>query len=238
MRACSKLQMVKSVIEQLKELNKEKGGIFESLVYRHFSIRITSLLVHTRITANMVTVVSIILAVIAAFFYFRMDYVSLVIGTILLNFAYTLDCVDGELARYKHLCSPFGGWLDSIGDRITEYATISGLVLGLYFNSPSPFLKNNPVVLILGIFTMTNLVMISSIRSLNRIHFNPKPNHELRLGGTRYLASVDTFTVLLTVTVLLNRVYYLLWIYAALGALVWIRQIYRQILAYYKPGFN
>jgi phosphatidylglycerophosphate synthase len=211
------------VLKELKQLNTNKGGIFENLIYRHFSIRITRLLIYTKITPNQITGFSLILAFIAAIFYFRADYASLVIGTIFLNLSYLLDCVDGELARYKKLNSAFGAWWDLVCDKITEYAIFASLTLGLYFRT------TDPTILILGFFALANDLMIIVIRLSNRVHFDKQPSHEFPFGKKRYLESVATFTVLTTVATLLNKVYYLLLIYAVLGALIWIRQIFRQI---------
>lgn len=216
--------MPKSVLKELKKLNEEKGGIFESLIYRNLSMRITSVLIYTKITPNLVTAFSVFIACIAAIFYYRADYISLIIGTIFFNLSYTLDCVDGELARYKKLSSKFGAWWDSIGNKIVEYIIFLSLTIGLYFRT------TDPVVLILGIFASNNIMMISNIRTLNRVHFDIKPDHEFRFFGKKYLASIDTFVVLITITTLLDKVYYFLLIYAVFGVVIWIRQIYRSII--------
>lgn len=217
--------MSKQVIQELKKLDKEHEfkGLFRMLIYRHFSAPITNALSYTKISPNTVTTVSLILAFIAAVFYYKADYAWLVIGTIILNISLILDYVDGELARYKKLSSTFGAWWDSICDRLTEYIILSSLIMGLYFKTL------NPSALILGFFAMANLMMIPIIRGLIRLNFKPKQKHEVKLGKKFYLAGVDTFVVLVTITTLLNRVYYLLMIYAVLGTAVWIRQIYRVI---------
>lgn len=221
--------MSKLILKELKELNRGKRGIFENMIYRHFSIHITSILIHTNVTPNFITSVSLFLAFIAAIFYFKADYTSLIIGTVLLNISYLLDEVDGELARYKKLNSSFGAWWDSTGDRITEYVIISSLTLGLYFKT------TNPAVLVLGLFALANDLMICNIRLLNWFYFNDKSNRELFLGK-KYLEHVATFTVLVTIATLFNQVYYFLWVYSVLGLLVWVRQIYRSVKHNFKSS--
>lgn len=219
--------MKRSIVQEIKQQNKEHEfqGIFRNLIYRHFSVYITSMLVKTRITPNLVTSFSLILAFIAAIFYYKADYVSLVIGTIILNISIVLDYVDGELARYKKLSSAFGAWWDSVCDRVTEYVIFASLILGLYFKT------NDSITLILGLFALTNLMMISTVRSLTRLNFDFKQQkHEIHLGKKWYLAGADTFIILVTITALLNKVYYLLLIYAVLGIVIWVRQIYRTII--------
>jgi hypothetical protein len=53
-----------------------------------------------------------------------------VAGAILLQIAFTLDCVDGQLARYSRQFSKLGAWLDSIFDRTKEYLVFAGLAIG------------------------------------------------------------------------------------------------------------
>ena len=55
---------------------------------------------------------------------------GLVAGAILLQAAFTTDCVDGQLARYTRTFSKLGAWLDSIFDRTKEYVCFAGLAIG------------------------------------------------------------------------------------------------------------
>ena len=48
----------------------------------------------------------------------------------MLQAAFTLDCVDGQLARYSGRTSPFGGWFDAMGDRAKEFGVYAGLAVG------------------------------------------------------------------------------------------------------------
>ena len=55
---------------------------------------------------------------------------GMVAGALLLQAAFTLDCVDGQLARYTHNFSKLGAWLDSVFDRGKEYLVFAGLAAG------------------------------------------------------------------------------------------------------------
>ena len=55
---------------------------------------------------------------------------GLVAGAVLLQVAFTTDCVDGQLARYTRTFSKLGAWLDSIFDRAKEYVVFAGLAIG------------------------------------------------------------------------------------------------------------
>lgn len=219
---------IKSILKEIRKSNKEHGHgeTLRHLLYAHLSMPLTAILAKTNITPNIVTTISTILGFVAAYFFYKADYLSLIIGAIFITISYTLDCVDGELARYKNTGSKFGAWWDSVGDRLVEYVVFSSLTMGLYFKT------NNPTILIVGFFGFANLMMIPLMRNLTRVTLDPQPKHELKLGKINYLGGTETFRVLVTLAALLNQVYYFIWLYALLGAAVWIRQIYRVVVRY------
>jgi phosphatidylglycerophosphate synthase len=81
-------------------------------------------------TPNGVTTISVAVGFIAAAAFATGERAGLIAGAILLQAAFTLDCVDGQLARYTRTFSKFGAWLDSIFDRTKEYAVFAGLAIG------------------------------------------------------------------------------------------------------------
>ncbi|CAM3557079.1 DUF5941 domain-containing protein [Stackebrandtia soli] len=81
-----------------------------------------------------VTWLSILFAVIAAGLFVEASRVALIGGAVALYLSFALDCVDGQLARYAHRFSAFGGWLDMIADRGKEYLMYAGLAAGAAAN--------------------------------------------------------------------------------------------------------
>ncbi len=55
---------------------------------------------------------------------------GMIAGAILLQLAFTFDCVDGQLARYTRTFTKLGAWLDSVFDRTKEYLVFAGLAIG------------------------------------------------------------------------------------------------------------
>ncbi len=101
------------------------------IISYYFYMRIANILLRliykTNITPNIVTLFSIIIGIISGVaFAFHLT----IIGILLFTLAYTLDCLDGQLARFHNLHSEFGLWFDNTGDRITEVAVIIGLSIG------------------------------------------------------------------------------------------------------------
>jgi CDP-diacylglycerol--glycerol-3-phosphate 3-phosphatidyltransferase len=84
------------------------------------------LLVRIGITANMLTVASLLVAIAAGILF---AYDRSIPGAWILLFAGFLDGIDGEVARLQNTKSPFGGFLDSICDHLGDFAVYTGLLL-------------------------------------------------------------------------------------------------------------
>src|SRR6185295_18791369 len=81
-------------------------------------------------TPNWVTTLSVAIGFLAAAAFATGERWGLIAGAVLLQLAFTFDCVDGQLARYTRTFSKLGAWLDSIFDRTKEYAVFAGLAIG------------------------------------------------------------------------------------------------------------
>ncbi|WP_250562103.1 CDP-alcohol phosphatidyltransferase family protein [Sphaerisporangium fuscum] len=84
---------------------------------------------HTEITPNALTRFSLILGVGSAAC-FAADH--LIAGALLFYVSFMVDCVDGKIARLKGTGTPFGLWLDYVGDRIRVVLCAFGLAYGQY----------------------------------------------------------------------------------------------------------
>jgi phosphatidylglycerophosphate synthase len=81
-------------------------------------------------TPNGVTTLSVAIGFAAAAGFATGERWGMIAGAILLQAAFTFDCVDGQLARYTRTFTKLGAWLDSIFDRTKEYAVFAGLAIG------------------------------------------------------------------------------------------------------------
>jgi phosphatidylglycerophosphate synthase len=82
------------------------------------------------LTPTVVTWISVAVAVLAAGALAHGGRPYLILGAVGLYVSFVLDCVDGQLARYLHRYSRFGGWLDTIADRSKEYLAYAALAVG------------------------------------------------------------------------------------------------------------
>jgi hypothetical protein len=109
---------------------KGNDGFFTTHFVSPYSQYIARWAAHHGWTPDAVTLLSLGVGAAAAGAFATGERAGLVAGAVLLQAAFTLDCVDGQLARYTRRFSRFGAWLDAIGDRGKEYMVFAGLALG------------------------------------------------------------------------------------------------------------
>ncbi|MFD0558310.1 CDP-alcohol phosphatidyltransferase-like enzyme [Stackebrandtia endophytica] len=109
---------------------KADDDLFATYSISSYSRHLVKLCQKLRLTPVGVTWISIVLAVVAAGLFATADRTALIVGAVLMYASFTFDCVDGQLARYTHRFSAFGGWLDMIADRGKEYLLYGGLAFG------------------------------------------------------------------------------------------------------------
>lgn len=90
---------------------------------------VVSLLIKSKISPNIITMTSL---VIAFFSFFAYKSGIFWLGGIILFFSSIFDTFDGEIARRTDRVTKFGGFLDSTIDRINEFLIYLGLFI--YYN--------------------------------------------------------------------------------------------------------
>ncbi|NOZ69141.1 MAG: NTP transferase domain-containing protein [Deferribacteres bacterium] len=119
----------------MEKLQKSSDGPVSRYLNRPLSMRLTEYLVQTRITPNQISVISFVLSMAAAAFFFMSGYVPLVIGALIAQASSVIDGCDGEVARLKHCGSDFGGWFDAVLDRYADALMLFGLTWHAYYES-------------------------------------------------------------------------------------------------------
>ncbi|MBW3604516.1 MAG: CDP-alcohol phosphatidyltransferase family protein [Actinobacteria bacterium] len=109
---------------------KATDGFFTTFFVSTYSRYIARWAAHRGLTPNQVTTVSMLLGLLAAAAFATGRPAGMVAGAVLLQIAFTADCVDGQLARYSRQFSKLGAWLDSVFDRGKEYVVYAGLAIG------------------------------------------------------------------------------------------------------------
>ncbi|TDD82000.1 CDP-alcohol phosphatidyltransferase family protein [Actinomadura darangshiensis] len=86
----------------------------------------------TRVTPNQLTVAALVLGLAAGACFAVASWPWLLAGALLYHLSFTLDCMDGKIARLKGTGSVFGAWLDYIFDRVRVLACAIALMAGQY----------------------------------------------------------------------------------------------------------
>ncbi len=109
---------------------KASDGFFTTYFVSPYSQYIARWCAKRGFTPNQITVVSLFVGLLAALAFATGERWGLITGAVLLQAAFTLDCVDGQTARYTRTFSKLGAWLDSVFDRSKEYLVFAGLAAG------------------------------------------------------------------------------------------------------------
>jgi choline kinase len=109
---------------------KSSDGFFTTFFVSPYSRYLARWAARRGLTPNQITLASLVIGILAAAAFAVGERWGLVVGAVLLQVAFTTDCVDGQLARYTRQFSKFGAWLDSILDRAKEYLVFAGLAIG------------------------------------------------------------------------------------------------------------
>ena len=126
--------------------------------FRKISIYITWFFLHTKITANQVTIISVIMALVATVLLaFPQPWIALC-GMLCFIIYHFLDKVDGELARYYQKFSITGVYLDELGHNICFAGIFVGLGLHLAWQEPA----SSIYILIAAMIGALSMVMIRS----------------------------------------------------------------------------
>ncbi len=164
---------------KLRSCIKEKDGWWASSFSGPLANRLLEPICEISwLTPNQLTLTSLFIGFIACAYFFKGDHVSLVIGGILVQLSFVVDCMDGQFARYSKKFSAMGAWLDRISDRIKDFAYFFSLAFGFFkmhsdhfeygitpfvnfisnFISPEQYFSIDPLI---HVFTMQSLEIAS-----------------------------------------------------------------------------
>lgn len=104
-------------------------------IVRHLSVLFTWVFVRTPISANQVTVLQEVLGVGGCILLGWGNPYYAIIGVLLLQLGYILDCTDGEVARWKGQQSINGVFLDLVGHLIVIPGYMFALGFGVWMQS-------------------------------------------------------------------------------------------------------
>ncbi|MBU6197515.1 MAG: CDP-alcohol phosphatidyltransferase family protein [Cyanobacteria bacterium REEB446] len=137
------------------------------------------------ISPNHITLFALFLGVLASVCFVVASPLSMILGALLVQLSFIVDCMDGQLARYRQQFSVLGAWLDRIADRVKDFLYFFSLALGF-------FLKHRHA---LNLRDLSNISGSSTINYINYHFGDININFELWLVWP--VAMLALFTILL-----------------------------------------
>lgn len=124
------------------------------------------LLARTGITPNVITGLTVLVALVSAYFFFLGDLIG---GFLLMVLTVIMDMLDGAVARAANLMTKFGATFDHTLDRYAEFLFILGLMMGPTVMTPVAWWIITPNESYLpwfwGVFSLFGMIMASFSRA-------------------------------------------------------------------------
>jgi 1L-myo-inositol 1-phosphate cytidylyltransferase / CDP-L-myo-inositol myo-inositolphosphotransferase len=114
----------------LRSLIKDTEGFMSRHFDRRISLAISRRLAGTRVTPNMMTILSVAIGVFGALFFLSANPLWQTAGALCFVLHSIVDGCDGELARLRFQESRWGGLLDFWGDNVVHVAVYSAIAVG------------------------------------------------------------------------------------------------------------
>lgn len=162
------------VVEHPRDVIKKE----DSIMAYYFTARIANLLVRFThrylpfITPNYFTVTSMVLALVAAYFFAQGDYNSVLWGLLFWHISFVFDCCDGHLARMTGLKIIKGMWFDYHSDKIKDGVILLAIAWGAYSQAGSMYdfvgySADSAIILVIA-FLAIFFHFLRKINALNR----------------------------------------------------------------------
>jgi hypothetical protein len=100
-----------------------------AIVFNYFVVDITWL------TPNLITLFSFIVALISVVFILIGGFTNFIIAAVLIHLSHILDCMDGQMARYRRVSSKAGCYLDKVTDQIQVTLWFGAMGYAAYIQS-------------------------------------------------------------------------------------------------------
>ena len=202
-------------------LTSGSDGLVDRVFNRPCGRPLSKFLVHTPISPNAVTLASLAIGFVAAWFFALGTYAAMVFGAILFQLSTIVDCVDGDLARVLFKESSFGKWLDLAGDQVVHVAVFAAIAVGLVHNGQSPYGVWLGLSAVLGAVLSFAVV----VRGMRR----PADHPNGLLSKLIDLATNRDFSVLILILAGVGRLEWFLWMTAIGSHLFWMTALALQL---------
>lgn len=194
-------------------ISHSDSPVIDRYVIRRISGFITGLIIKTPVTPNQVTIISLVIGIIAAVFFFHGTHTSTIIAGVFYFISTVFDQCDGEVARSKQMESDFGRVFDIIVDSIVNAAIVIGITIAIYRTNGSI------LTIIAGLSAMMGIVLSLLLTT----YFGSENKKDT---GTKEildkLNNKDFFYIIMLVSIIFNQMIWFLLIMAVGTNIYWI----------------
>lgn len=141
-------------------IRQKTNGFIAKNLNKRISIPISRRLLKYPITPNQITCFHTLLGVFALYLVWQATYAMILLGGLLMWFSTVLDGCDGEVARAKNLCTPFGKYFDTVVDTLKSAVYVIVLAFALGRGVPM-YTTLGYVLLAGGIYLVSMMVLFS-----------------------------------------------------------------------------
>lgn len=169
--------------DNLPEWKKQKDPFFVKYIFRPLSFPFSAFCANHKISANTVSYISSIIAIIGCICFLCRNNIFYVIGGILFNIWLLMDCIDGNLARSVKK-QPFGDFADAISSYILVGLMNICIAYSVYVSGGIFFKSGDGFIILLG-------ALASESDTLMRLIYQKYKNNERELISEGYLEKTD-----------------------------------------------
>ena len=192
-------------------------GLVDRYFNRKCSRPLTQLFLKTPITPNAITLLAMSIGLAAAAAFAYGGYAVGIVGALLFQLSSIVDCCDGEVARIKHLESPFGDRLDVLADNVVHVAIVAGIAWTAYREEGS-------IYLVLGLVAAVGM-LIDLLVMLGDSPANAAT--ESRINDLLAQLANRDFSVLILLLALLSKPEWFIWLAAIGSHAYWLLYLWR-----------
>jgi len=139
----------------------------------------------SRIKPNHVTIMSLVFSLLSSVCFLKGSRMFVILGAILFEISFFLDCIDGKLARLTSLSGDFGAKLDYLIGRSYTFVNLFSLILGQYFFSGRiDILLMGSIYIILNIIILSISGIIQSMKKITILHGSEVSAEQLKFRNS------------------------------------------------------
>lgn len=188
------------------------------------------------LTPDRITLASFVVALVAAIFIIAGGTTNFIIAAILIHLSHVLDCMDGQMARYRKTSSPVGSYADRLTDQVqvivwfgavsyAAYAQSSSSILavvlaftGISFYSLRGYAKYVAIHIEMSQDPeyLTKMAAIDAVPETAGLAFSISANAKWLLAQQHKILRFDegVFIFMLSLALVLNELMPMLWVFA------------------------